>query len=117
MSKLSEKEIIKYFKEVIIWYRENTPDRVYALNNKDIEMLQGLLDLYNKEKEKNNKLVVAYGGRRYGTEGIVLKEYISKDKVKKVLINSANEDKYDLYDFHSAYEKLFEDFEKILEEE
>lgn len=55
MSELSEEEIIKYFKEVIIWYREYTPDRVYALNNKDIEMLQGLLDLYNKEKQKNIK--------------------------------------------------------------
>lgn len=53
---MSEKEIIEYFKEVISWYRKNTPDRVYALNNKDIEMIQGLLDLYNKEKEKNKAL-------------------------------------------------------------
>lgn len=53
---MNEKEIIKYFKEVISWYRKNTPDRVYALNNKDIEMLQGLLDLYQKEKEKNESL-------------------------------------------------------------
>jgi hypothetical protein len=55
---MSEEEIIKYFKEVIIWYRENTPDRVYALNNEDIEMLQGLLNLYNKEKEKNKILSI-----------------------------------------------------------
>ena len=54
---MNEEEIIKYFKEVISWYRENTPDRVYALNNKDIEMIQGLLDLYNKEKEKNKKVI------------------------------------------------------------
>lgn len=53
---MSEEEIIEYLKEVISWHRKNTPDRVYALNNKDIEMIQGLLDLYNKEKEKNKKI-------------------------------------------------------------
>lgn len=53
---MSEEEIINYFKEVLNWYRKNTPDRVYALNNKDIEMIQGLLDLYQKEKEKNKKI-------------------------------------------------------------
>lgn len=61
---MSEEEIIEYFKEVISWHRKNTPDRVYALNNKDIEMIQGLLDLYNKEKEKNKKLEE---GRKNGT--------------------------------------------------
>lgn len=49
-------EILNYFKEVLTWYRKYTPDRVYALNNKDIEMLQGLLDLYIAEKEKNKEL-------------------------------------------------------------
>ena len=79
MSKLSEEEIIKYFKEVISWYRENTPDRVYALNNKDIEMLQGLLDLYNKEKEKNEILEDTLNN------SIDIRKYwISKDKIKEL---------------------------------
>ena len=56
MSELSEEEIIEYFYEVISWYKKYTPDRVYALNNKDIELIQGLLDLYKQEKEKNKEL-------------------------------------------------------------
>ena len=53
---MNEEEIINYFKQALNWYRENTPNRVYVLNNKDIEMIQGLLDLYNKEKMNSSNL-------------------------------------------------------------
>ena len=81
---MSEKEIIEYFKEVISWHRKNTPDRVYALNNKDIEMIQGLLDLYNKEKEKN-------------------KNSFSLEEIEKVLENSV-----------SSYDCLKENIQTLL---
>lgn len=84
---MSEEEIIKYFKEVISWYRENTPDRVYALNNKDIEMIQGLLDLYNKEKEKNRQgkmRIVQLENEITARIEDVNKYFISKDKIKEL---------------------------------
>lgn len=82
---MSEKEIINYFKEVINWYRENAPDRVYALNNKDIETIQGLLDLYQKEKEKNKK----YQGIENGTT-IIYKskaKYVREDRITRYYID------------------------------
>ena len=36
-------------------------------------------------KEKNNKIVVAYDGKRYGRKAMILKDYISKDKIKEIL--------------------------------
>lgn len=45
---LSEEEIIKNIKEMIQWSDHNT----YKM------ALQGLLDLYNKEKEKNIPLII-----------------------------------------------------------
>lgn len=47
MNNMSEEEIIKNIKEMIQWSDRST----YKM------ALQGLLDLYNKEKEKNNILV------------------------------------------------------------
>lgn len=60
MSKLSEDEIIKDLKNFIalaqkeenfIYYSE------YKFDNELSERVQGLLDLYNKEKEKNIKAI------------------------------------------------------------
>lgn len=106
---MSEEEIIEYFKEVISWHRKNTPDRVYALNNKDIEMIQEILDLYNKEKlnslnlseqlnkekEKNKELFEEYNKRvatiiKYEQE---IKEIIDKIDVEDYYcLNEAEED-------------------------
>lgn len=91
----------------------------------DIQAIETILLAYEEEKEKNKQ--IDFNKLEKGIHKISPTNsigplnaydfrinYISKDKVKKVLINSANEDKHD---FHSAYEKLFEDFEKILEED
>lgn len=43
-----------------------------------------------KQSNKNN-IQVAYGGRRFGTEGMVVKDYISKDKIKEKLNQIHNE--------------------------
>ena len=35
------------------------------------------------KKEKRDNLMVVYGGRRFGTEGMIVKDYISKDKIRE----------------------------------
>lgn len=47
---MNEEEIIKNIKEMIQWSDHNT----YKI------ALQGILDLYNKEKEKNNSISIQY---------------------------------------------------------
>lgn len=34
-------------------------------------------------KDKKDNIQVVYGGRRFGTEGMVIKDYISKDKIRE----------------------------------
>jgi hypothetical protein len=48
---MSEEEIIKNLKELISWKGKNVEIRDY-----EIDAIKDLLDLYNKEKEKNEKL-------------------------------------------------------------
>ena len=36
------------------------------------------------KKEKRDNLMVVYGGRRFGTEGMVVKDYIRKDKIREI---------------------------------
>lgn len=48
---MSEEEILKRIK-----YRVNELKLNYAIDNLDLKAMQGLLDLYNQEKEKNKKL-------------------------------------------------------------
>jgi hypothetical protein len=71
---MSKEEIVKIIKEMIQWSDHNT----YKM------ALQGLLDLYNKEKEKNKELIE---GQIKTLEEILqpqlLKKYVSKDKIKE----------------------------------
>ena len=61
---MSEEEIIKYIKDEIEndtdtyhWF-DNTPDnKTRKQIEESINAHQGLLDLYNKEKEKNKKVI------------------------------------------------------------
>lgn len=124
---MSEKEIIKHLKELLCWHRKYTPDNVCIFNNTDAEMLQSLLDLYNKEKEKNTslqkeieKLKQEMEERLIGREEITKYEmgyeiennYISKDKIKNKIKELENlyKNKY----FHIDYVK--EILEELLEE-
>lgn len=55
MSELSEEKIIKRLKDTISLFNGDTHCFTYS-DNERVEAIQGLLDLYQKEKEKNEKL-------------------------------------------------------------
>lgn len=76
MSKLSEEEIIEEVKKELR-LAKNVDDIATTIRN---EYVRGLLDLYNKEKEKN-KILEANGFRK----GLYEKDcnYISKDKIRE----------------------------------
>jgi hypothetical protein len=51
-----------------------------------IDIVLNLIEKHQKEieelkQDKKDNIQVVYGGRRFGTEGMVLKDYISKDKI------------------------------------
>lgn len=74
MSKLNEEEIIKNIKEQIQWSDHNT----YKM------ALQGLLNLYNKEKEKNNELKKELDLKIKALDiAMSNPDYICKDKIKE----------------------------------
>lgn len=52
---MSEEEIIKQLKDSCIL--DNNCYEVDCLYEKDLEAIRSLLDLYNKEKEKNKKAI------------------------------------------------------------
>ena len=60
------------------------------INGKDtmketlVEAIENLIARYKELEEQQNKNIrVAYGGRRYNTEGIILKDFVPKSKVKE----------------------------------
>lgn len=69
------------------------------VDNKD---LQGLLDLYNKEKEKNKELCEKYCPQN--------ENYISKDKIEEI------RDKAEIMDYYFL-EDVVKDLNKLLGEE
>lgn len=62
MTNLSEKEIIDTLDDFITYFNlrdyedEKNKYKKLAVDNKDIRAIKGLLDLYQKEKEKNTKI-------------------------------------------------------------
>lgn len=76
---MSEEEIIKYIKDEIEneidtfhWFDDTQNNSTRKQIEESIKAHQGLLDLYNEEKEKNNTLLVELASNNY----------ISKDKIK-----------------------------------
>ena len=69
------------------------------------------------KKEKRDNIRVVYGGRRCGTEGMVVKDYISKDRIREAIKNREIE----LYadnpenDF-IPYDKVIDTLKELLEE-
>ena len=86
MSKISEEEIIKYIKNEIEdetdtfhWFDENPNNATRKQIEESILAHQGILDLYNKEKEKNEELEeYANWHIEHLTENIA--DYIDDDK-------------------------------------
>lgn len=93
---MSEEEIIKKLKYLVSEY--NRTAQLYSdffIDKKDIESIQGLLDLYNKEKEKNKILELDLEEmtksnehkKEHWVHKAVLNSYISKDKIMEILKN------------------------------
>lgn len=104
MSYLSEEEIIKKANEFINTLNEIIYDESDWYDYEELEsakeqlpVIQGLLKLYEEEKEKNKKIKDAslmVVGRRSGKEyaqKLVLEEYIHKDKIRDLLEEIKNE--------------------------
>lgn len=62
---MNEEEIIEIIEELMCLYKEQMNcDKYYneivERSTRNFKALQGLLDLYNKEKEKNNSISIQY---------------------------------------------------------
>lgn len=94
---MSEEEIIKKFIEE---YNASYPDEKewVAIYPEQIQAIQGLLNLYNKEKEKNKEL----------------RNYISKDKIREKIKELEKEQENNRSDLKYAIDMLnFKMIDKI----
>lgn len=117
MNKLSEEEIIKILKDTISLFNNDTHCFTHS-DNERVEAIKGLLDLYNKEKEKNKKLNnLIYTKLKLNIieNGICQIDYISKDKIKEKikyyeeLIKTNSEDEEILRHIIQALNELLEE--------
>lgn len=139
---MTEEEIIKYIKDEIEndkdtarWFEEGHPTRKQI--EEGINVYQGLLDLYNKEKEKNIELLeklemkkLLFVRKDHITNGILCeyyiredeieKDYISKDKIRELLEDVNETLEYtknnDLVDTIFFINGVKNSLEKLLEE-
>ena len=81
--KLSEEEIIERINKIAFY--PIITDKKVIISRKDIEAIQGLLDLYNKEKEKNKILELA---KIPYLEGEIM-AYKENDAVQRKMLNDA----------------------------
>ena len=135
---MSEKEIIEIIEKLQCEYKEQQNDKKYNdytvfKANEYSKGLQGLLDLYNKEKlntlnlseqlnkekEKNKKIedkimeqdLMIIGlkeNRRIAVEEIQEQYYVSKDKIKEIIHKIDVEDYYCLNEAEEDLRKLVE---------
>ena len=83
-----EKEAIEYFKSNLERTKEMGKRWGFQEEIKNNEIILNLIEKQQKEIEelkqnKKDNMQVVYGGRRFGTEGMVVKDYISKDKIEE----------------------------------
>lgn len=102
---MSEEEIIEYVKEIIQDSKREINGKdyfEYIMTNNDIEAIQSLLDLYNKEKEKNKELFEEYN-KRVAT--IIKYEQGINEIIDKI------------YEEYTDISEVVEDLEKLLKRE
>lgn len=102
---IKEIEIIKETQDIVQHNLDIYPPKedIYKLDTKQFKAVICLLDLYYKQqqqieeykKDKRDNMSVVYGGRRFGTEGMVVKDYISKDKIIKALGYQKDDEEYE----------------------
>lgn len=115
--------------EIILYLTHTTEDdfdlEEHQKHNRYLA-IQGLLDLYNKEKEKNKELTDEYMIQKHLINADFLKDYISKDKIRELQnkykkeiekleskkiwnepVDTINKNRYTNY--FNAYEELLEE--------
>lgn len=85
-----EKKAIEWFKSDLEMTKEMGKRWGFQEEIKNNEIILNLVEKQQKEIEelktdKKDNIQVIYGGRRCGTEEMVVKDYISKDKIRKLL--------------------------------
>ena len=79
---MSEEEVLHYINMKISFLKSNVSDKFrfrHGNSTDDLEALQGILDLYKREKEKNKELEE----KRKTTMEVISANYIHKDKIKE----------------------------------
>lgn len=114
---MSEEEIIKEFKNLIY----NSDFDYIKLMDEDgftgwHELFENILDLYNKEKEKNKELTDEYMIQKHLINSDFLKDYISKDKIKEKLLNPIQKEGEKVYKSFMNKKENFEVDGAILQE-
>ena len=105
---MSEEEIIKECKRIIFEYGSIRKDT--KGEKEDLQALEGLLDLYNKEKECNEILYNQLGSK---IDAYIDSNYICKDKIRE--LEKENREKFEktsnavFYIRTNAYKDLLEE--------
>ncbi len=77
-------EDIKILEELEEFMKEELRTEHSIFSIEQLKAIENLISGYKELAEQQNKNIqVVYGGRRYNTEGIILKDYIPKSKVKE----------------------------------
>lgn len=114
MSEEEIKEFLNKYKDCKCDLREY--NSCIECENKVKQAIQGLLDLYNKEKEKN-KLLIEGKFREVAYKNSYIKDnYVSKDRIKEEIKELENM-KVDGEVFTTAVNFAKKEFQKLLEEE
>ena len=121
MNNLSEEEIIKYIKDEIEnetdtyhWFDDMPDNKTRKQIEESINAHKGLLDLYNKEKEKNKELenadlTTVYMDGFY--DGEKKWKYKIRDKIKAI-----EKETWYLSDGFDARQSCIEELQELLEE-
>lgn len=114
-----EERIISSIKPIVNARKTHKDNNLYSLqlNTYQLDMIQSLLDLYNKEREKNKKIFIQYEKRVNELEREIAINSISKDKIREVLDITATVlgDKYEL-DYQDIQDVIAETITKIRQE-
>ena len=91
---MSEEEIFKILEEACIL--DPLCYEVDCLNEKELQAIRGLVDLYKQEKEKNKKIEAKLGIVNWAEKtwsNILDEKYISKDKITEKIKEIEKKDK------------------------
>lgn len=115
---MNEEEIIKKCEDYENWKEFYNPNGIYQaipLSKEHKQAIQGLLDLYNKEKEKNKQLEKENQTQRSQLNSAFNNGFIHKDKIKEI-IKYIEEEGYWEFTTDRDSDRAKKFFEELLEE-